>query len=880
MREKSRHVQLHISTGWLEARRIPSVPLRADLLAVSMMVSLLSERRARVSPKPPTSEPDPLPIEMDRGWSRLGRGLRHAIGVSRCRPGEAWTRSDLFWALLVYVVALWLYVPTATRGISGEDAGELLGAAAAPIPGVPHPSGYPVWVLLARGAALGFEVGTIPQRVAWLSGLLAALAAVLAYLFTRCFVGGMTGRIAAAGLAVVLAASDTVWSQSTIPEVYTLNLFFLLAVLLCFRRFGETDGRGWFFGGVVLYGLSLGNHHTMGALGPAIALYVVLVRPAVVRRWRWHLASLALLALTLCTYLYFPWAASQDPYVNWGDPHNLERTIDHALRRQYTNAEPDPAIAMRSVSGFVTRVGVFGQELGEQFPLLVCALALFGWGVLWRRQRLDAWFLLGIAGACSLGIVWMTNFKLVFEHMYATSLFFIPTYAMLTIFAAIGLAWWLDRLRGRVSARVVAVLGGLTALVLVMTTVRANLPHNDRSTQYWVEDYVHAVLDGLEPNALVLPSGDHHTFPLIYLLCVECRRPDVVLADKYGYLDPPVMESMPAAFWEARAHVPKGKRKAFDERCVVHEAMAAGRPVYVSTSRNPDAFPGCQLVPSGLLFRVVPREDLATIEGTRAKAKRFWETIAIRNGGREATVPWDLTAHFILSDLDFFYARHLLDIGSLDEARLAFESLFRRAHVSRETWNNAGSALAEMGLPEDAVRYFQQALVLDPTYRLAKQNLAITYVASKQWEPAEGLLEALWEESPTDRRILLLLGDVYRYRGHSQAAVNTYSRLTVFDERDAEAYLRAATVYEEELADPEKAEALVGYVLSFDPTNAQARARQERLAQAHEQRHAALNAPMGTPRPPGPQIEIPTPNIPITVDPWSGVAGGQPPTTW
>jgi hypothetical protein len=57
----------------------------------------------------------------------------------------AWTRLAPFLAFLFLVV---LYIATLTPSVAGGDSGEL--AAAGLTGGVPHPSGYPLFALLAR----------------------------------------------------------------------------------------------------------------------------------------------------------------------------------------------------------------------------------------------------------------------------------------------------------------------------------------------------------------------------------------------------------------------------------------------------------------------------------------------------------------------------------------------------------------------------------------------------------------------------------------------------------------------------------------------------------------------------------------------------------
>ena len=63
---------------------------------------------------------------------------------------------------------------------------------------------------------------------------------------------------------------------------------------------------------------------------------------------------------------------------------------------------------------------------------------------------------------------------------------------------------------------------------------------------YWyAEDHARNLLECMLPRAMLFPSGDHNTFPLVYLTLVEGERPDVLIADIYGYVSPRLLVERP-----------------------------------------------------------------------------------------------------------------------------------------------------------------------------------------------------------------------------------------------------------------------------------------------------------------------------------------------
>src|SRR5512146_803174 len=116
-----------------------------------------------------------------------------------------------------------VYAAGACRTIYVGDSGELVAAVATL--GIPHPSGYPLYVLLGHLWALLVPLGSVAFRMSLFSAFCAALAVGLVYL---------AGRALAAGL--VFAASPSFWGEANVQRVYALNAGFVaLATLAALR---------------------------------------------------------------------------------------------------------------------------------------------------------------------------------------------------------------------------------------------------------------------------------------------------------------------------------------------------------------------------------------------------------------------------------------------------------------------------------------------------------------------------------------------------------------------------------------------------------------------------------------------------------------------
>lgn len=225
-----------------------------------------------------------------------------------------------FWA--AFLITFGFYFHTMAPTVTLEDSGEL--AVGSDYLGVPHPPGYPIWVLFTwlfqwlfhwvkyfgtpdsnellvwKSILLAFGKYSGPHHPnpAWSVGMCSAFSGALAaglqaMLVSRagldmlrgirratevlgekqesfiCLMGGI-----ASGL--LLAFSPVLWSQSTIVEVYSLNAAFQVGCLVLLYRWMRRPNEDltlimmWY-----VFGLGITNHQTLLFLGPALAVGIL-----------------------------------------------------------------------------------------------------------------------------------------------------------------------------------------------------------------------------------------------------------------------------------------------------------------------------------------------------------------------------------------------------------------------------------------------------------------------------------------------------------------------------------------------------------------------------------------------------------------------------
>ncbi|MFB0535245.1 MAG: DUF2723 domain-containing protein [Anaerolineae bacterium] len=436
----------------------------------------------------------------------------------------------------VFPAALYLrtLAPTLTWAHNGQDGGDLITAVYTL--GVPHPPGYPTYVLLGRLFAW-LPVGGVAYRLNLMSAVCAVLAITLVYLVVRDLLMGAESpawiaRISALGAAWALAVSPLFWSQAIIAEVYTLNAFFVALCLYWLLRWRAGSGlsRAQTRGGMrrlvglsFAFGLAVGNHLTIALLVVPVLIYLAFHQGAGTEhstlraRARRYGPLLLALGAGLSVYLYLPWAAWRDPPLNWGDPRTLWRflwVVSGGPYRAYVFALP--------LAQVPARLSATAWLLLKQFGPWGVALGLTGLGRLWQDDKP-----FGLLTGASAALYW------VYAVGYDTSdsyVYLIPAFLFFAVWIGTGTWTILVMLRERWVPLVG--LAGVALLTIIVTAAWVNLSALDLSDDRSAYDWGVATLEGMPKGGLVVTKRDEETFTLWYLQYVEGVRPDVVVVDK------------------------------------------------------------------------------------------------------------------------------------------------------------------------------------------------------------------------------------------------------------------------------------------------------------------------------------------------------------
>lgn len=596
------------------------------------------------------------------------------------------SRPDLSVAATLAVALFALYTWGASRTIYVGDSGELVTAVY--LLGIPHPSGYPLYVMLGKLWTLLVPVGSIAFRMSLFSAICGALTVGMTFATGR----AMKLRRGPALLGALLVAfGPSFWSQANIQRVYTLNaLFVIMATAAAWRWHflrggilspgspapdpaggGEERADRWLVLTFLIAGVGATNHLFLGPLAACVGLFAVLRAPDLLLRPLTLLASGAAFMAGLLPYLYLPIRSLANPRLDWGNPETLAGFKAVVFREGFWE---------RAWIERPTDLLIIGADylsgLGSELAWVGLILAFAGL-LAWKRLGLFVILPLMIMGA---------NFASMALHGSRTDLFvwhryYIPSYLMAALLAAAGwdrIHGWLEgRAHGSAAGRRVAVAAALIVLLLPATLLARGWREFDRSHYRISEAFSKAVFDEVPPGGHLIATDDNILFTSMYLHLVEGLRPDIdLILQGVGSANLPPLKFNPDN----------------DAVCFTH---------------HPNwNMQGLEIVPVGLTFRAWrqgspwPEPDLPG---------------PILEGEDDPRVPRDHLTQNLMGH--FHYMRGVtFEQRDWPEARREFEIAARTAHGNDVLFYNLGLIYRRNGLIEEALESFRRSHAINPRH--------------------------------------------------------------------------------------------------------------------------------------------------------------------
>ncbi|MFW6143686.1 MAG: DUF2723 domain-containing protein [Patescibacteria group bacterium] len=506
-----------------------------------------------------------------------------------------------FFPLAVLTVFVFsIYLSTMPPGFTwehwGYDAGDLISCVYTW--GIPHPSGTPLYVLVGQIFRYLPFLSVPAVKFNFMSVFFAWAALIV--LYTACF--GLTQRRAPSfGAVFLFAFSQLFWEQSIIAEVLTLNLFLISLVFCLLIWWEKTENNRLLYIALFFFALAITNHLSSITIAPAILFLVWSNKPQFLTSPRKLGFAFLVFVLGLLPFVYLPIRASMQPSLNWGDPSNLERFINHVTAKEYQEFLffKDQRLVLDNVFRFLS-------SLWRNFSPVGLLLAVVG--LIYGTKDTVRDFLIF---AILFQAVIVFNYNIVNIETY-----YLPVFAVFVLFVSVGILDVLTLVRLKIdqvknwgrrifldlnlfgselllSFRQFAYLAAAFLLAAwPVVLIFLNYEEVDLSSEYTAYNYGRKAFSVLEPNAIVLTEGDNYTLGLTYFRYVVFpERKDVAVINealfyKLGWLLKQTKRNWPDLYYPDTETV-DDEDAALEALLDFIEGNMEERPIYLAAGDPP-----------------------------------------------------------------------------------------------------------------------------------------------------------------------------------------------------------------------------------------------------------------------------------------------------
>ncbi len=572
-------------------------------------------------------------------------------------------------ALIAGAASFAVYLRTMCRTIYVGDSGEL--AAAVHVVGIPHPPGYPLYVLLGKLFSLLLPFGKPALRLNLFSAVCCSASVMFVYLTFHLL---EFDWFIAAAASLCWAFSASFWSQSGIARVYALGALISAISTWCFVHwYVDLTAMGWLLSAAFVVGLGLANHPVVGAHAFGFTLAAIAVRPEMRTDWLFWATYFACLVPGLLLYVtWIPIRARTKPRVNWGTIQTVADLRRFLGRKEYWRHRwvKSPADAMKVIGFYLSRII-------SEFHLLGSAAIVAGIGVL-ATQRLP----LAMMTVCVIAL----NTSSMIAHARREDIFhwtryMITSWHALVLPLGFGLAFFTTAFPAK--ARPIVALAAPGILLI------AQFRKQDLSRHHYADAYSRQILETLPENAILIAQDDNVVFPLMYLKYAENLRPDVKLLEQGVH-----------QLGELRFNPRK------DAVYCTHWQSAFNQP---ASPRGP----GLRLVNEGLIYRIVSTD-------MQYAPRNLWDKHHLPDM-EDPKIPRNYLTRCLLGHVYFMRAEWELPRDAVS-AMSWYDRSARMAHDSAVQQYNLALAFERQGWKLLAQDAFVRAAMIDRNY--AKENRA------------------------------------------------------------------------------------------------------------------------------------------------------------
>lgn len=362
--------------------------------------------------------------------------------------------------------------------------------------GGPHPSGYPLFTMLAHIPSQLPIISPFYNVAFMLSALPTALTAGVMYTLGREL--GVRQAFSAV-LSLVWVFGATVAYLATRVEVYAIHGLFVSLALLWLLRYQTTKDIKQARLAVLFVCLGLTNHLTTALLiipvvvGLLVTDYKAILKPKNVAIF------LGIAAACASVYLYLPWQAmaNEGDRISWNDPQTFERFWFHVTGQEYSIFRGTSKIA-KNMNDFVRNTE------NAYFPGIFVMAVLGAIEMAFKRWRFLVVLVIGFVSY----LVYVATYTINDISTYYTTM-----HLLVILGAGVGIEWLVKQ---RFTEKQQYMVHGLILGCLVWIGALMWRSSVNQWREALAEDMSSQVIADMQDPSIIFTSVDGHSFPMWY----------------------------------------------------------------------------------------------------------------------------------------------------------------------------------------------------------------------------------------------------------------------------------------------------------------------------------------------------------------------------
>ena len=663
--------------------------------------------------------------------------------------------------ILLFFIILTVYVISSPPTLMTGDGGEFITSACTL--GISHPPGYPLYCLIEKLCTF-MPLCNPAWRVTFGSILFSLFSAILIFVLLKEIT---KNEVIALFTVLIYSFSSTVWSQAIVAKVYPLNAFFVLLCLVFLIFWQKHADVRYLYLFALVFGISLSNHYPLMLIAsPAFFIYIILNHNNL--NIKTILTSSIIAVLGLLVYAYLPIRAAAHPPNNWGNPHDITNFIAHVLRKQYTLLEFGQKIPLSDKVKFIE---FFFLEVLKQFNIFSAA-ALLGAIVLFKENKklLISLFLLFLTNGVFL--TYILQFAYNPERLGIVSVYYIPAYIAVSVFAGIGL----NHLYLIMKQSLYKII--LTSVIMLsfMSVFAYSFANNYNRNDFLAYDYGKNLLSFLKKNStlFIVRAGDESLFSSLFMQKVMKKREDLKIIDCWGNVFVNIYgDDFPLITDKAKW---LSTRKTIEGDIIKNTI----NPAYYLSFAPEEIGSDFTLKPNGM-FNLVDKGSFKETKGD------IWQRYNYR--GAYSRTFKDYQEREMVGY--YFYAQGILKSGQ--ERSQYFEKAALAAYDVNWLINNIGLAYYRSGEYNKAKNKFVTLLKSYPADFAAWFNLGLVYKATNKLAETEQCFEKCVKYNAQDLDSFKELADAMYANGKHEAAGKILSGVFKGNKKHADIYYASGT---------------------------------------------------------------------------------------